>query len=287
MSHFTVLVISNDGDNLDELLAPFNEQPEEDDKFCQLEWSCEGADGNHYGPYDSKEELEECLKAEGTTVAEGPWAGNPDAHWDWYVVGGRWQGMLKLKELAESGIKGRPGTMGEPDTDPTRADSALKEDIDFDSMFGEAMKAATERYAKAMKIFGELPVHKSHDELWDYYVKKMPNADRDIIRTETRAAYAEQPRVKAFIMAKEADPDFYYSADDFLMTEAQYVRKAKANTIVTHSVLQDGKWDEQGSMGWFGMSTDNIDQDSWEEQCLKRIEELPDDARLTIVDCHI
>jgi len=288
MSHFTVMVISKDGDDIDELLAPFNEQPEEDDKFCQLEWSCEGADGNHYGPYDSKELLEESLKEEGTTVAEGPWCGNSDAHWDWYVVGGRWQGMLRLKELAKSGIKGRPGTMGAPDLDPTTADSALKEDIDFDSMFSEAMKEATIRYANAMEIFGELPVHKSLDEWWDYYVKKMPDGtDRQVIRTEASKSWSEQPRVIAFAMAKEANEKFRLDADDFLMTEEVYVRKAKANTICTHSVLENGQWDEQGSMGWFGMSSDNVDQESWEEQVLQRIEAMSDDTRITIVDCHI
>lgn len=59
--------------------------------------------------------------------------------WDWYLVGGRWTGAIKLKALPELtlqgekrsvGFTGRPGLMTEPNTDPTRCDSTLVKYID-------------------------------------------------------------------------------------------------------------------------------------------------------------
>lgn len=40
-------------------------------------------------------------------------------------------------------------------------------------------------------------------------------------------------------------------------------------------------------MGWFGMSTDEMSQEQWNELVQKFYDGLPDDALLTLVDCHI
>lgn len=64
---------------------------------------------------------------------EGDWGyyANPDAKWDWFLLGGRWQGSLRL-------LPGKSGTVGErswtnvskPD-DPGLCDQALFGDIDW------------------------------------------------------------------------------------------------------------------------------------------------------------
>lgn len=55
---------------------------------------------------------------------------NPDSKWDWYTVGGRWQGMLMLKP-GKTGERGSPGLM----TKMTQNyDAAYAADIDFDAM---------------------------------------------------------------------------------------------------------------------------------------------------------
>ena len=46
-------------------------------------------------------------------------------------------------------------------------------------------------------------------------------------------------------------------------------------------------WLESGSMGWFGMSTNNMDEMEWSQQINAFVEAQPDDAVLISVDCHI
>ncbi|WP_430599388.1 hypothetical protein [Enterococcus sp. DIV0179] len=81
MSHFTVAVITKDGkeETCEKLLAPFQENnmgdcPQKYLKFIEDE-DC-----------DIDEE----------TGKKGYWE-NPNRKWDWYQIGGRWSGLLKLK----------------------------------------------------------------------------------------------------------------------------------------------------------------------------------------------
>jgi len=55
---------------------------------------------------------------------------NPDSKWDWYVIGGRWKGMLVLKP-GKLGQRGRPGLLTKM-TD--NCDSAYVADVDFHRM---------------------------------------------------------------------------------------------------------------------------------------------------------
>ena len=110
MSHFNVLVV---GDNVDEQLAPYQENSMGDVPEKYLEFR----EDNEFG-VDAK------------TGKRGQWH-NPNATWDWYIIGGRWLGYFKLK-------KGRKGTLGRCGTGGNRptyeADQARKGDIDFDRM---------------------------------------------------------------------------------------------------------------------------------------------------------
>ena len=55
---------------------------------------------------------------------------NPDAKWDWYQIGGRWQGSLILKQ-GKTGFKGTPSLLTEPSE---HYDGAYVRDIDFERM---------------------------------------------------------------------------------------------------------------------------------------------------------
>lgn len=114
---------------------------------------------------------------------------NPDATWDWYVVGGRWTGGLVLKPAAE-GELGSPGLHTEP-AEPGTADVALVKDIDWDK------------------------------------------------------------------------------------------------TKPTFAILHNDEWIEQGSMGWFGVVTDQQPQDEWEAVWRKVVAALDPGDEVTLVDCHI
>ena len=81
MSHFSVAVITTTGldEDVDKLLAPFQENNMGDCPKQYLEFN-----------EDQDCEIDE------ETGKRGYWE-NPNAKWDWYTVGGRCPGMLKLK----------------------------------------------------------------------------------------------------------------------------------------------------------------------------------------------
>lgn len=58
-----------------------------------------------------------------------------------------------------------------------------------------------------------------------------------------------------------------------------------AETPETFAILHDGHWVERGSMGWWGVVTDETPD--WEAIRLEAFRRIPDDAFVTVVDCHI
>ena len=111
MSHFNTLVFSHTPEEVDDLLAPFNECVESGSPYAVFE---EDADAD----------------VDKTTGRKGYWR-NPNAKWDWYELSGRWRGVLKLKD----GKQGEFAPLTKYD-DPARnrpgyCDRALVADLDF------------------------------------------------------------------------------------------------------------------------------------------------------------
>ncbi len=111
---------------------------------------------------------------------------NPKSKWDWYSLGGRWSGLIKLKEGAE-GTEGRAGVFD----NETGIDQAKKSDI------------------------------------------------------------------------------------------------LNLDEVRTFAVLKDGEWYERGSMGWWGMVSDEKAEEEWDAEFKKLIDGLPDDTLISVYDCHI
>jgi hypothetical protein len=55
--------------------------------------------------------------------------------------------------------------------------------------------------------------------------------------------------------------------------------------IVCFAIIKDGKWYEKSEMGSVGMFSN--EDDTWDIQFKKLVNEISDDALITIVDCHI
>lgn len=111
MSHFNLAVFSHTPDEVDGLLAPFIEQVEA---------------GSPYAVFEEDEDYE----VDETMGRPGRWY-NPNARWDWYCIGGRWAGQLKL-------LEGKTGSYGSDYSaeelgllEKGRCDSALVLDCDF------------------------------------------------------------------------------------------------------------------------------------------------------------
>lgn len=209
MSHFTCLVV---GENPEDQLAPFTENVEPGDEYAVFK-DCTQEIEDDYIKRDEK------LKAKypdfDTFAVEyggykkengvyGYWH-NPNRKWDWYVLGGRWQGLLKLKPTAKfNGESGQTalfnpsGTFraSAPDLQEGCCDQARICDIDWEGM-------------------------------------------------------------------KNVRP------------------------FATFAVLKDGVWYERGSMGWWGVVSNEMKDDEWEDKFAELLASLPEDTLISVYDCHI
>lgn len=301
MSHFTVLVI---GPDPEKQLAPYHE------------FECTGRDDEYVVDVDVTEELraEYAKRTELKTLAE--WVEdyhgkkrrkpgeptseefkfgyaqldergevvkvvrrtNPNARWDWYLVGGRWTGFFKLRPGA-FGALGRPGTATDA-AKPGRADQALKSAIDFDGMRDEEERSARQLWRKVKAIIGDLPWWDS----WETVTARF-TIDGTTDYDAARSAYHAQPaKVK---IAKERDSDLFFLEDDVATDEESYVKLRRDRAVAPYALVQDGKWLERGEMGWWGISRNETDREVWTRKFNELLDALPDDALLTLVDCHI
>lgn len=128
MSHFAVLVTKTQERDVESQLERFYEQGDENDYFMekQIEVAAEdveteatnllaervgkeGVDSGlavRYQQYidegDFKAVVQEWYGGNWDDDGNLYYLSNPDAQWDWYEVGGRWDGLLQLKESSQS-----------------------------------------------------------------------------------------------------------------------------------------------------------------------------------------
>lgn len=234
MSHFNVAVFSHTPDEVDALLAPFIEQVEP------------------YSPYAVFEEDED-YEVDTATGKPGRWY-NPNARWDWYCVGGRWRGQLKLLE-GKTGRYGSDCTSDEQEMlpnlqrcfQPRRCDSARVQDCDFSQ--------DQEAYKKAIRF-------------WEVAVEGKPRT------AEEKDAFFGIFLPKYYIQQ-------YGTRENYAKHQSIFLPYAY--------LTPDGEWHETGRMGWWGL--DDATAES-REKFRESFETFLEEAKaqnllITIVDCHI
>lgn len=202
---------------------------------------------------------------------------NPEKKWDWWTVGGRWSGFLKLKQGAQ-GVTGQRGLMGSHfASGQDRVDQAKKSDIDFDGMRAQAIEKASERWSRCRAIVG------MGDAPWQSWESIRTGAE------SIQAARDQYNGQSAVVALKEADPTEYgWELDDKLALPLDtYLQLASDKALCTFAVLLDGKWYERGEMGWWACVNNEKATGEWEKEFATLLDALPDDALLTVVDCHI
>lgn len=210
---------------------------------------------------------------------------NPNAQWDWYQIGGRYSG--KLRTLTGRGEKGQPGLMGSQE-DPDGYDIAQRGNIDFDAMTNARVQARREWVDDILSKSGL-----THAELEQVLLLK-PEVDRTwqtLTEPRPRGAEYHEWIAKAFdtdagrnlVKAEKAVWDLPRLGKH--STLEAWIDAAPA--LTTWAVVQDGKWIEKGSMGWWGISTGDMDQDEWEAKVSDLVKTMPVDHWLAFVDCHI
>lgn len=287
MSHFTVMVI---GFNPEEQLARFSEHinvPEyrrreviEKDKTDMLKYYA--SQGKKYKSFNS------CYKAHGKEWNDLSWRKdedgtwneystcNPDGKWDWYVLGGRWSGSLRLKPC-KKGKTGKPGVSG----NVPGIDQAFKKDIDFEGIYADAREQARNQYQAVVKQCGgeiprliipapdrrdDLPSDANFKELWEEY------------RSQDSVRYFQE----------KVSSDYYGpELDDFQCTEEEYIRHHENQAVATFAYVINGAWNERGSMGAGGHVRKPMNQWDWWKHMRELVDALPCDTLISIYDCHI
>ena len=271
MSHFTVAVFSRDGD-IHSLLAPYSEslevapyiyEPREivEKEFAEIRQVAEedSETGERYRSegvldMDLKEFVRWYYGADTDEKGNVLTRYNPKSKWDWYQVGGRWQGMLLVRK-GRSGEVGKPSFLGKAKEEIQPApegymwvDSAQLKDVEWDMM----KELRKERLRAA----------------WD----------------DAQKAYKENLEMGEEEKAAAGKIQLLTGVDVRLGKE-EYVEQA--SSFSTFAVLdEEGEWHERGNMGWWGMVS-NEDEDWDGTYWDKFIAGADGELYITIVDCHI
>lgn len=241
---------------------------------------------------------------------------NPNRKWDWWVIGGRWSGMLRTKPGSVS-FKGRPGIMGSQFSSEG-CDVCRIGDLDIEGMrqaeIGRRVQALSDGLTKLHKEEGVDTAEAF--ALW----KAAAAVDNNALFEQWRAERKAQWRDEETKEAEEANnklPDFH----DWMETKAKTDAGAKAivearkkkvlaylgdwgagipgdvvdieswaqkpPAFSTFAVVKAGEWYARGKMGWWATVTDEKNGDDWQQEFGKLLEALPPETWIAIVDCHI
>ena len=271
MSHFTVAIIHDESENIDEILAPFSEQ-DYADEYREFEVEVEAgkeaeyqkrelesdywekpenfAKQQHYLKLDPVSFVKEYSGYEQNEKGDWGYYCNLNSRWYWYQIGGRWKDMLKLKEGAEPVEKGE-STLLNNSYVPKEGwcDSAKVKDIDWEGMKSFFMERA--------------------EKWWNNAMAKKLEMEKEGKKPE----------------AIQSELAFHHSVykDD---TKKSYIERH--SKFCTYSILKDGEWLEPGKMGWWGIShAEDKDKQKWEEEYMNYLSGLDPESVITIVDCHI
>jgi len=193
-------------------------------------------------------------------------------------------------------------------TEAHATDHARVKDIDFEAGRDRAEERARATFAKWREIFEThgKPLPFSHFiEMRDVAVEKLKEqgiADEEMAslyehnkhkvtrerqqHEHAQMAYNAQPTIKA---ADKAHLCSFRTTpmEAFGYDEEAYVAKMRNKAMVPYAIIKDGEWFAKGEMHMFAYSEDNMTEEEWCAQVHKLYAELPEDALLTLVDCHV
>ena len=270
MSHYTVLVITKDGD-YEKALAPFDENLEVEPYICKtreeiIQEAQDDHDKAYFGTKDQRDYyakkwanispsskhaiLEQYRKyfddckfdEDGNQLSSY----NPNSKWDWYALGGRWINTLKLKEKVAPIAESKPSLIQFELPEDGYTDHAQVKDIDFTPSKQDIKDA---------------------ERFWEVVVEKQPL----------------RPDEKEEDFFSFWKPEYYL---DKYGTKEEYV---KCQTeLFTYALLYDGEWIEPGEMGWWGMENSTKDSNEWyRERFREIIASLSPEDYISVIDCHI
>ena len=213
---------------------------------------------------------------------------NPNSHWDWYLVGGRWTGYFPLR-TGTIGEHGKPGLMT-PSPKLRTADQCRWGDVDFTRSQDEAEAEAAEAFdlweqcfQKQKSEHGTLPF--SFAEAREKSKSEDGKTDLDAART----LYREQPAIldlNARLKARGKHGYFGSPVLDYGFSREDHLEYRRSKALVPFAVVKDGVWYQKGEMGWWTNVSNAVDESEWVRQVAALFEGLPEDTLVTAIDCH-
>lgn len=283
MSHFTVLVI---GDGVDEQLQPYHEYECTGVEDEYVVWVDEHDEvlkdwPEHQDEYDTIEDFAESWYGYKKND-EGRFGRftNPNAKWDWWVIGGRWNGFFEVKEGREGSARLGEKAWCSNGAEAGTADQLRIGDIDWDKMRDKARERANKEYDEFEAAVGDI----EPPAPWKVMLEEHGMDKIDVARAERQS----HPWIKALREAKiwifDDEVEHYEVYNGGRET---FVEKRINQVGVPYAFVKDSKWVGKGDMGWWGMSDDHHDQNDWNEKFHEMLSGLDPDTMVTLVDCHI
>lgn len=225
---------------------------------------------------------------------------NPDPKWDWWQIGGRYTGQMTPgydpekdplnqeqctlchgtgkradMEVANgcNGCRGKGISTKWPTSWAEHAGDRVRvSDIPWQALEEQSVKEATDEWDKAAALTQGLELPGTWASFRDEHgVEK------------AREIYNALPAVTALrewfdtgrIIEKLKKPRDEILAD------------ARNEPIGCFAILHEGKWYERGEAGWWGIVTNEMDEDVWATRVTELLRSLPPEKFVTVVDCHI
>jgi hypothetical protein len=209
---------------------------------------------------------------------------NERGKWDWYEVGGRWDGWLKMlpgcyldPSLGEQAA-GKGGLHGPLDASGYSALTKAK--IDIIGMLEKYRKEQMDQWHIVQACIAQRDF-KSWQECRDEAKGEGEETGKTV--QAAREFYNNQ---QVIIDLRKLDIGFW--AEEYLQhkTLADAFKYYTATAITPFAFLLDGRWNERGEMGWFGMSSNEMDPVKWYEIFQEAWNSVPEDTLISVVDCH-
>lgn len=277
MSHYAVIVI---GENVDEQLAPYDENIEvdpywEDECSTPIKFWGFGAYQEEWKltPESSMQDLLDAIRTawpneadeyriNGDGVLQHERTYNPNSKWDWYEPGGRWSDWFL-------------------DNDGVRRDTVLSQHVDWTGMKLEAMDEANKWWeGKIAPIIADgikppepfSTIRERHANISD--ARDEYNSQPFIFRLNQAGVHLVDDPVEALCLDAE-DP------------KLEYLSRAADSAISPLAIVINGEWFTKGEMGWWGIVYDEITQKEWNARARELLTNQEPGVLLTMVDCHI
>jgi hypothetical protein len=180
-------------------------------------------------------------------------------HMDFYVIGGRWSGILPKRK---------------PDGTIKNVDSLRAGQIAWDEAYAETEQKARAVFAEWRQIFERHGRPKSRLEISRELGLEIGRFGK--YPPEVYEAYREQPALLAY---DEAHPDnIYCPINAFGFDEDEYLQSVIDDRLTPNALVIAGKWIEQP----LGLDP----EPQWAAAVRDRLLSVPPDTRVTAIDYH-